>query len=214
MELQEALTQISVIRRTLDRRAVFRGYGARPMAASAVIAVAAAAGQAMWIPTPGDALGDYLRLWVAAAAAGFLISLFDVWRRYRHSPLSLWREDAWLALAQFLPCMGAGALVTLAIAKSAPDAAWLLPGLWSVLFGLGLFASSRNLPRAMLLVAAWYVSAGCVVMIEFRGASALSPWAMALVFGLGQAGAAAVLAIDERRTPGDADESVDEEVRP
>jgi hypothetical protein len=185
------------------------------MAASAAICATAAGVQAATLPSPRDALGDYLQLWIGAAAAGFLISLVDVWRRYRRSPLSLWREDAWLALTQFLPCIGAGALVTLVIFRTAAEeAAWLLPGLWSVLFGLGLFASTRNLPRAMLLVAAWYVCAGCTVMTVFRGAAALSPWAMVLTLGIGQTAAAVVLAIDDRRTPDDEHDADAEEVAP
>ena len=52
-----------------------------------------------------------------------------------------------LAVDQFVPCLVAGALVTYAIGKFAGDIVWIMPGLWAVLFSLGVFASRRFLPR-------------------------------------------------------------------
>lgn len=190
MELHEALDQIAVIRRTLASSQVFRGYGARPMAVCSAMACGGSALQATFIPRPLDDFGSFLTLWIFVAALGLTVSLADVWWRYRHSPLSLWREDAWLALTQFLPCLGAGALATLAVVRVLPEARALLPGLWSMFFGLGLFASIGMLPHGMSAVAAWYVTAGGVAIALFSRDAALSPWSMVVTFGVGQAGAA------------------------
>lgn len=97
-----------------------------------------------------------------------------------------------LAVEQFLPALAAGALVTAVLAANAPETAWMLPGLWSVLFGLGVFASARLLPRAVFGVAAYYLGAG-IFCLACGKSSALAPWTMALTFGLGQSLAAAVL---------------------
>ena len=62
---------------------------------------------------------------------------------------------------------------------------WLLPGLWQMLVALGLFASTRFLPRQVALVGAWYFVAGASVLM-LAGTRMLSPWAMGVPFGVGQ----------------------------
>ena len=92
-----------------------------------------------------------------------------------------------------MPAVVAGGLVTYVLVSTAPDSVWLLPGLWQVLFSLGVFASCRLLPRAVFAVAVFYMIAGMLSLVWTRGDAALSPWAMGLPFGVGQLLAAAVL---------------------
>ena len=68
MELHDALSQISEIRRQMARTEVFRGYRAVPVAFSGVLAWAAALVQAAWIPEPTRDVRSYLMLWIGAAA--------------------------------------------------------------------------------------------------------------------------------------------------
>jgi hypothetical protein len=116
-----------------------------------------------------------------------------MWLRDHFGGASRTRAVTWLALSQFAPCLLAGVLVTLAIARFAPDHAELLPGLWQVLFSLGVFASCRLLPRAVFAVGIWYLLCGAAVLALARGESALSPWAMGVPFGVGQLVTAAIL---------------------
>jgi hypothetical protein len=53
------------------------------------------------------------------------------------------------ALEQFLPGIVAGFLLTGVLLRCAPQSLWMLPGLWQVLFSMGVFASCRFLPRQM-----------------------------------------------------------------
>jgi hypothetical protein len=69
----------------------------------------------------------------------------------------------------------------------------MLPGLWQILYSLGVFASCRLLPRATFVVAVFYLATGLACLALARGAAAFSPWAMGLPFGSGQLLAAAVL---------------------
>jgi hypothetical protein len=103
------------------------------------------------------------------------------------------RELTWLALEQFCPSLVAGALLTIVLVRAAPESLWMLPGLWQVVYSLGIFASCRLLPRATFWVAAFYLVTGLTVLAVARGDAALAPWAMALPFGAGQLLAAAVL---------------------
>ena len=89
--------------------------------------------------------------------------------------------------------LAAGGLLTVAVARGLPEALGLLPGLWQVLFSLGIFASSRLLPRAIWGVAAFYLASGFACLLRARLGAAPAPWAMGVPFGVGQFLAAAVL---------------------
>ena len=80
--------------------------------------------------------------------------------RARNASSPLTRELTFLAMEQFCPCLVAGALVTMVVVRSAPECVWILPGLWQVLYSLGIFASCRLLPRSMFGVAVFYLISG------------------------------------------------------
>jgi hypothetical protein len=109
------------------------------------------------------------------------------------------------AIEGFLPAGGAGLCLGLVFARFAPDQLWMLPGLWQVLVGLGLFASARILPRTVPLAGAWYLLAGLTVLAFASEARHLSPWLMGLPFAVGQG----LLAVIIHRHSGHADGSDD-----
>jgi len=77
--------------------------------------------------------------------------------------------------------------------KFAPEALWMLPGLWQILVSLGTFASVRLLPRSVALAGAWYFVAGFSVLLLASQSHALSPWTMGLPFVIGQSLMATIL---------------------
>jgi hypothetical protein len=192
MELRDALTQISEIRRQVARTEVFRGYRAVPVAFSGLLAMAAAAIQATWIVAPAEQMTAYLALWVGAAIASAIGAGTEMVLRARLS--SAWRRAVtWLAIEQFLPCLVAGALMTAVLARSATESLWMLPGLWQILYSLGVFASCRLLPRPLFVVGIFYLVSGLTCLTIARGPDAFSPWAMGLPFSAGQFLSAALL---------------------
>jgi len=191
MELREALTQISEIRRQVARTEVFRGYRAVPVAFSGVLALAVAFFQQMWLPDPAHNLTVYLSTWVGAALVSMLATFLEMVLHYRRVQSHLTRETTWLAIGQFLPCVAVGGLLMFVLVVYAPESLWMLPGLWALLFSLGIFASYRLLPRPTFYVALFYMCAGTMCLT--LGPAALSPWAMGVPFGLGQLFAAAIL---------------------
>ncbi len=193
MELRDALTQISEIRLQLARTEVFRGYRAMPVAFSGLLAFAAAGFQTVWIPDPTQEIFAYLTLWIGAALLSAIAAGVEMAVRAKNSASPWTREITWLAVEQFVPCLIAGGLLTVVLVRSAPEELWMLPGLWQVLFSLGVFASCRLLPRATFVVAVFYLASGLGTLAMSRGELALSPWTMGLPFGLGQLLAAAVL---------------------
>lgn len=194
MELREALTQIYEIRQQVAQTEVFRGYRAASVAATGVVALVGAGVQSFWIPNPANDIIAYLVLWIGAAALGMTVTGAEMLWRCRHTWTST-RTIAThtLAVGQFIPAIIAGGLVTLILITFAPQVLWMLPGLWSIFFSLGIFASFRLLPRATFLVAIFYLGAGLITLALAQGAAAFSPWAMGFPFGLGQFFAAGIL---------------------
>jgi hypothetical protein len=193
MELRDALTQITEIRLQLARNEVFRGYRAMPVAFSGGIAALAAFIQSVTIPEPLAQIGPYLVLWIAAAVVSLLAAGLEMMIRARNSSTPMTRELTWLALEQFCPALMAGALLTVVLVRTAPDSLWMLPGLWQILYGLGIFASCRLLPRPMFWAAVFYLGTGLASLAVAHGSQALSPWSMGVPFGAGQLLVALVL---------------------
>jgi len=192
-ELRQALDDISAIRTQVARGTQFRGYGPLSVASSGVLALLVAAAQSHWMAHSNQGLKAFLDVWIATAAvAVFLSALETIFRARRvHSGLAL--EMIQAAAEQFLPCVVVGLLLTVVLLRIAPQDSWMLPGLWEVIFSLGVFASCRFLPRQMFGVGAWYLAAGLVCLLVASGHHALSPWAMGIPFGIGQLLVAAVL---------------------
>jgi hypothetical protein len=197
MELRDALDQISEIRERMARGQVFRGYRSVTTAMTSVIAVLTSAAQAQWVTRPARDVDDYLWLWCAAAVASLIVVGSEMAFRAVRSGSALHRQMTMLAVDQFVPCLVAGALVTYAIGKFAGGIVWIMPGLWAVLFSLGVFASRRFLPRGVGIVAGYYLLAGLICLAvggrDQQRHVTLWPWTMAIVFGTGQLLAAGVL---------------------
>ena len=193
MELDEALSQISQIRQTMANASVFRGYRSATAAFSALVAVAASVTQALWVEHPHWNTKGYLTVWLAAALICVGAAAAEMISRCIRSQSALQKEMALAAAEQFIPSLVSGALLTFVMVKYAYPEIWLLPGLWAILFSLGVFASRRVLPKPIAIVGGYYLLAGlmCIAITDNR--SAFSPWTMGLIFAPGQLLAAAIL---------------------
>ena len=168
-DLDQALAEISAIRSQIARSVVFRGYGPATVATTGLLALVAAGVQAALLRDPTGNLPGYLALWAGAAVlcAG-LVGVEMVTRARRvHSGLA--QEMLATVVEQFVPAAAAGGLLTLVLLAFAPEATWMLPGLWQVIFSLGVFASCRFLPPPIFWVGAWYLTAGLGSLALARG---------------------------------------------
>src|SRR5215510_10117651 len=192
-DLDKALADITAIRAQMARGTEFQGYGPITVAATGVLALLAAGAQAILIPEPATAVFSYLALWVATAAASVILIAIEMVARSQRIHTGL--ADAMIhgATEQFIPAGVAGTLLTVVLYRVGSDVLWMLPGLWQIIFSLGFFASCRMLPRPMFAVGVWYLAAGLASLAFANAEQALSPWAMALPFGVGQFLMAAIL---------------------
>ena len=192
-DLDRALAEIQSIRSQVARTVEFNGYGPTTLAATGLFAAAAALVQRVWLPAAGRDLPAYLTRWIGAAAISVIVVGIETVARSRRVHFGLAQEMIQAAAEQFLPAGLAGAALTAAVTRFAPESVWMLPGLWQIVFAMGVFASGRFLPRAMLLVGGWYLATGTACLGLARGLHALSPWAMGAPFCLGQLAMAAML---------------------
>ncbi|WP_052031739.1 hypothetical protein [Novipirellula maiorica] len=190
MRIDEALQQLDLISAVADRSRTFDGLRAAPTAASGVIALLAAAIQMRLITSSPTPLESYLLLWIGVAAVSLLIVIADMTVRYYRDPTARARRMTLEVLSRLAPAIVVGAALTLIVFVTAPEVAWMLPGLWSVLLGLGIFAASSLLPRSLSQIAIWYIGCGLGVLMLSHGDVALSPLTMAIPFGGGQCFAA------------------------
>lgn len=193
MNLREAFDNLATIRQRLAESELFRGYRALPIAVSGLLAIGAGLIQPVIVPEPARDVRVYVGLWLSVAVLSVLAAGLTMWMRDHFAGPSHTRAITWLAIRQFVPCLVAGAAATGVIVRFAPEAAWLLPGLWQLFFSQGVFASCRLLPRPVFAVSMFYLTTGIVTLVICRDDNALSPLAMALPFGVGQLLTAAIL---------------------
>lgn len=197
-DLYKALSEIDAIRAQMARAMEFRGYGPATLAITGLLALLAAALQSYWLKNPAHEIGSYLAIWITTAAVSLTIISVETIARTRRVHTGIAKEMIHSALEQFLPAIVAGLLLTLVLARASPQSLWMLPGLWQVLFSLGVFSSCKFLPRPMFAVGVWYLAAGLTCLAVGSGDWALSPWSMGVPFGVGQLLVAAVLQLGYR----------------
>jgi hypothetical protein len=184
-DLERALADITAIRSQMARGTQFRGYGPATVAMTALLALLAAAAQAIFVPDPAAAPLAYLALWIGMAAVAVILTGAEMIARSRREHGGLADEMLYQAAEQYIPAGVAGTLMTVVFYRYAPQSLSLLPGLWQIVFSLGVFASCRSLPRGMFAVGVWYLAAGLAVLALSSGAP-FSALAMAIPFGAGQ----------------------------
>jgi hypothetical protein len=189
MHVRDALDRLDAIHDHLARAEEYRGFRAAGVAAAGVVGPLGAALQPL-ITGPDR----FVTFWAAVAAVAGALGGGPAVYAYLASEDEFARRRTRRVFAQFMPCVLVGAAVAVAAAKAGPAAVVLLPGLWAVLFGMGLLAARPYLPPAVGWVAGFYLAAGCGLLIWSAGETEPSGWAVGGVFGVGHLAAAVVLA--------------------
>jgi hypothetical protein len=197
-DLNKALGEISSIRRQVARSTEFRGYGPVTLATTGVFAMVAAAVQARWAPGAAEHIAAYLSIWVSTAVISAGLAGVQVYRRTQRVHSGMSNEMIRMAVEQFMPAAAAGLMITIVVLRAVPGTAWILPGLWQMIFGLGVFSSCRFLPRPMVAPGVWYLLTG-LISISFGDGRAFSPWVMGIAFGVGQMLVAGILLKSARK---------------
>lgn len=193
MRLERALSEISEIHAQVLRSFVFRGYRAAPMALTGLLALAAALAEPALYAEPTPAA--HARYWVGICLVAVGLVGGDLCFQLstgRSGPV----RRCLPVLLQFAPVLLAGALLHLLLIDRTPE---LLPGLWSMVYGLGLFCLRPHLPRSTGWVGLGFVLGGAALLAA--AGPEPSPWGLGLLFGIGQTAFALSLHLGIERRP-------------
>jgi hypothetical protein len=190
-DVSRALAQIEAIHEQLAKGEIYRGWRSLPVAASGIFGLAAATWQSV-ASRPLEPW-SFAIFWMGIAMVALVIGCAEiVWHYARHATETERRQTR-RVLTQFLPALVAGGIVSGALVRLSPALVVLLPGLWALFFGVGIFATRPYVHAASVWVALYYWSAGLLLLWTADGVDRLSPWSVGGTFGAGQLLAAATL---------------------
>ncbi len=204
MNLNRALSDIAQIRAQLDRSEAYAGFRSLTVGLSAIfVIIGASVGQA-WIGESTADTNGFLTVWVSVAVLSAIVCSIEMLVRNRisNSPLTerLHRSLIW----QTTPALLVGCIVTVAIVRSESEnfsAVGLLPGIWAMIYGLGLWACGSNLPKLAHVATLYFLLAGGIVLLGSSMTEASTDWSsfqalpsfqrwpnwqMVVLFGTGQ----------------------------
>jgi len=190
MELNRALAQLADIQDQITRAEVYRGYRSLPVAASGVIGLLAAALQPHGLSA--DPLG-FVVYWTAIALCASFVGVSEIVYNYVVYDEALARRRTRRVVGQMLPSLLGAAIITACFVRLSVDLVPLLPGIWAICFGVGIFASRAYLVRASGWVALYFYAMGVALLWIARGPESLPAWSVGGTFGAGQLLTAAVL---------------------
>lgn len=191
-ELDRALSDIARMREQMAHSSEFWGFGPMTLTLTGALAIGVAATQTWWLKDPEQHPLAFVIEWFATAAVALLFIGLEAAARSKRVHGSMAWPLLQSTVEKFCPAIAAGALLTAALLRGSPQNAWMLPGLWQIIFGLGAFATARMLPRPMFIVGGWYIACG-LIYIAMGDVRPLSGWSMGVPFCIGQLLVAGIL---------------------
>lgn len=159
MQLQQrALDNLRYIRLAMERAGSFTavpGVGGTLMGCTALVAAALAARQAIAV--------RWLAIWVAEAGLALLIGIVATAHKSARARMPLLSAPSRRFLAGFMPAMAAGALLTLVLFHAGALA--FLPGVWLLLYGVGVVSGGAASVRVVPLMGACFMAAGAAALL-------------------------------------------------
>jgi hypothetical protein len=162
-----ALDDLSFIRRTMEGAASFTDVSGRGVIAVGLTALVAAP-----IAHAQPTVGRWLAVWIADAVLGAILS-FAMMRhkmQQRQADASMMSVPARKFFFGFWPAIIAGAILTFAL--TGPDAfaatnhaaIGVLPGLWLLLYGVGVITAGAFSVRAVPLMGVIFLALGAIAL--------------------------------------------------
>ena len=201
MDSPDVAGDVAALRAQVAQFTTFRGYRSHTVGLTGVLGIAAAMVQTDYMDEPASHLGRYIDYWVGVALVNLLIIGAEFWYQWSRVPTPLGQRLTVLAVRKLMPSFAAGVVITGTVLMQEPGCGWMLPGLWGILFSLGVFSSASLLPKPIRWVGAYYLAAGSLCLVLGKGEWAFSSWLMAGTFGVGQILGALVLHFTVERDP-------------
>jgi hypothetical protein len=168
-----AADHLAYIRQTMERAGAFTAVSGKGQIAVGVIGGTAAWTSARQTP------GEWLAVWLAAAALASLVAVAGIWLKARALGTPLISGPGRRFVLGFLPPLAAGAVLTAVFARQ--GALDQLPGTWLLLFGAAVIAGGALSVPPVPVMGACFMALGAVA---FLAPAAWGTVLLGLGFGL------------------------------
>ena len=192
MHLREALSDIADIRALLDRNQSFRGFRSVAIGISALFVLTGALVQLQYDVVRNPSA--YLDIWLFVALGSLIVTVVEMIVRGRVSnDLGVWKMHGKVVMS-LAPSFLVGALVTAVLVLESRHSMvtlsrkniWLLPGVWAMIYSLGLFSCCNLLHRATRFAAIYFLLSGGLYLLFNWNVREVEAWHMIAIFGMGQ----------------------------
>jgi hypothetical protein len=152
-----AMDNLQFIRETMEAAATFTavsGWGTVCIGVTALVATA--------LSTMTDSVTRWVFIWLCEAALSVAISIYAMVRKARAANVPLWSEPARKIVFSFAPPLAVGALLTLVCYERGLFA--LLPGVWMLLYGVGVIAAGTFSVRIVPVMGFAFMMVGTLTL--------------------------------------------------
>ena len=153
-----AMDNLRFIRETMEAAGTFTAVSGWGTVVIGVTAIAAAGVAGVTYSTH-----RWILIWLCEAGLSVAISVYTMALKARSAKLPLWSEPARKILFSFAPPMAAGALLTLVMYEH--DLVALLPGVWMLLYGVGVVAAGTFSVRIVPVMGLAFMLVGAVALV-------------------------------------------------
>ncbi len=197
MDIENAVEQISEIHRHLAKTEIFYGYKPLTVLIVGIAAFVLAAVQ-NWVIVPSSEL-MFIIQWLVVGTVIILAIGGNIFYNYLRSGSDFKINQMSKVFLQFGPSVAAGFVISAVFIFMDDSSIVYLPGIWAMLFSLGIFSMRPYLPRMIGYVALFYLAAGSGLLCLVHYNLSFSPWGMGVTFGAGHIFAALILRLDIKR---------------
>jgi len=152
-----AMDNLRLIRETMEAAATFTavsGWGTVIIGFTALVAAVIAAST--------NSMTRWVFIWTCEAVLSVCISFYTMTLKARSVGLPLWSEPARKILFSFAPPLAVGALLTLVCYEH--KLIGLLPGVWMLLYGVGVVAAGTFSVRIVPVMGIAFMAVGTVAL--------------------------------------------------
>ncbi|HEU4934796.1 MAG TPA: hypothetical protein VFT48_22115 [Pyrinomonadaceae bacterium] len=168
-----AMDNLRYIRETMERATPFTGISGRGEMTIGVTALAASV-----IASRQPSFKLWVYTWLAEGLISLLIAGWSMDRKARATQTPLFSGSGRKALFSLAPCVIAGGLLTLVLARAGSFTT--IPGMWLLLYGTGVITGGMFSVRAVPAMGLCFMALGALALFS---PAAWTNWFMAVGFG-------------------------------
>jgi hypothetical protein len=156
---ERAMDNLRYIRETMERAGSFTavsGWGQVVIGVAAVLA--------SWLASRQQSPENWLATWSVAAAVCLLIGVLTSATKARHAKVSLLTGPGRKFVLSLAPPMAAGAVLTAVLFRA--GLVGVLPGMWLLLFGVGILAAGAFSVKAVPVMGSCFMAVGVAALLS------------------------------------------------